>query len=94
MYIYIYVYIYTHIYIHLYCTLWFTSPCSVHSSFTSGGLGLLFGLNAATYDGDTPESERRERREGARVLLTNPDTLHESILPNHKAWRHVLANLR
>eukprot|EP00967_Tisochrysis_lutea_P124403 scaffold207916_cov32-Tisochrysis_lutea.AAC.2 len=63
-------------------------------ALVNGSMGPLFGLRADTYDGDTPEHERRERRDEARVLLTNPDTLHASVLPHHKQWADVLCHLR
>lgn len=48
----------------------------------------------ATYDGDTPREERRGIRESVRVLFTNPDMLHQSILPNEEAWRRFFRGLR
>lgn len=47
-----------------------------------------------TYDGDTPPSQRREAREKARILITNPDMLHTGILPHHPRWSHLFENLR
>jgi len=47
-----------------------------------------------TFDGDTPQVERAEIRKRARVLLTNPDMLHISILPNHQSWSRLLRRLR
>ncbi len=49
---------------------------------------------AITYDGDTPGDARRAARQGAGVLLTNPDMLHAGILPHHAAWARVLSSLR
>ncbi len=46
------------------------------------------------YDGDTPHELRRRVRETTRAVLTNPDMLHTSILPNHEKWRRVFATLR
>jgi len=48
----------------------------------------------ATYDGDTPERERRPIRERARILLSNPDMLHVGILPQHFRWKPFLQRLR
>ena len=48
----------------------------------------------ATFDGDTPLSERAEIRKRARIVLTNPDMLHVGILPNHQAWSRLLRHLR
>ncbi|KAL2120492.1 hypothetical protein VTJ04DRAFT_4519 [Mycothermus thermophilus] len=47
-----------------------------------------------TFDGDTPMEERRRIREEARVVFTNPDMLHVSILPNEERWRTFLVNLK
>jgi DEAD/DEAH box helicase domain-containing protein len=55
--------------------------------------GLYARLLPATYDGDTPAEERRLIRRAARVILTNPDMLHVSLLPRHPQWAAFLANL-
>lgn len=47
-----------------------------------------------TFDGDTTGSERAAVRRNARLIITNPDMLHVSILPNHKSWDRILRNLR
>ncbi|XP_024316371.1 uncharacterized protein LOC100832655 [Brachypodium distachyon] len=60
---------------------------------TGGELGL--GPDAvAIYDGDTPVEERARIRVKARVLVTNPDMLHVSILPCHAHFRRFLSGLR
>jgi len=51
-------------------------------------------LHAGTYDGDTPTSARRRLREEANAILTNPDMLHQGILPYHSRWSRVFSNLR
>ena len=51
-------------------------------------------LRAGTYDGDTPTSARRRLREEANAILTNPDMLHQGILPYHSRWSRVFSNLR
>jgi len=48
----------------------------------------------ATFDGDTPRSERAEIRKSGRIILTNPDMLHVGILPNHQSWSGFLRHLR
>ncbi len=48
----------------------------------------------ATFDGDTPQTERAEIRKRARIILTNPDMLHIGILPNHQSWSRLLRHLR
>ena len=48
----------------------------------------------ATFDGDTPRSERADIRRKGRIVLTNPDMLHVGILPNHPAWSGFLRHLK
>lgn len=59
-------------------------------------LRLLAGkeLEVSTYDGDTPVAARQVAREKTRVLLTNPDMIHVSLLPHHERWADFLLNLR
>ena len=47
----------------------------------------------ATVDGDNSREERVWARDHANYLLTNPDTLHHSILPAHARWARVLGGL-
>ena len=47
-----------------------------------------------TYDGDTPRANRREARDQARILITNPDMLHMGILPHHPNWADLFGNLQ
>ena len=49
---------------------------------------------AGTYDGDTPTTVRRRLRDKGNVILTNPDMLHQGILPHHSRWCRFFANLR
>ncbi|HUU82938.1 MAG TPA: DEAD/DEAH box helicase, partial [Phycisphaerae bacterium] len=56
----------------------------------------LAHIKASTYDGDTPQSRRKAARAGASIILTNPDMLHSTILPQHGRWARegFLTNLR
>jgi DEAD/DEAH box helicase domain-containing protein len=54
------------------------------------GIEFLSG----TYDGDTPQSLRRRLRDGANVILTNPDMLHQGILPQHARWNRFFTHLK
>jgi superfamily II RNA helicase len=45
-------------------------------------------------DSSVSSSIRRDMRSSARVLFTNPDMIHVSILPHHHLWRRVLLNLK
>ncbi len=49
---------------------------------------------AGTYDGDTPGSLRRRLRDAGSVILTNPDMLHQGILPNHARWNRLFTHLK
>ncbi|MFW2367184.1 MAG: DEAD/DEAH box helicase [Desulforhopalus sp.] len=50
---------------------------------------------SALFDGDTTSYRRRKIREALpRVLLSNPEMLHLSILPYHQNWREFFAKLR
>lgn len=55
---------------------------------------LVPGLNAVTYDGDTPPDDRTWARKNANVVLTNPEMLHQGILPFHRRWATFLMRLR
>ncbi|MGH3442095.1 MAG: DEAD/DEAH box helicase [Nitriliruptorales bacterium] len=50
-------------------------------------------IRAATLDGDTPRTERDAIRRTANVVLTNPDLLHVSVLPDHARWADFLHRL-
>lgn len=54
----------------------------------------LPGVRVAVYDGDTPTDERRWIRDHARLVLTNPDLVHHSLLPGHERWAAFLRGLR
>lgn len=45
-------------------------------------------------DGDTSSKERLLIREQARIILTNVDILHYSLLPFHHKWKRFLSNLK
>ncbi|KAM6569423.1 hypothetical protein CsatB_017408 [Cannabis sativa] len=51
-------------------------------------------LNIGVYDGDTYKGDRRWLRDNCRLLITNPDMLHLSILPYHRQFQRILSNLR
>ncbi|HYV86369.1 MAG TPA: DEAD/DEAH box helicase [Patescibacteria group bacterium] len=51
-------------------------------------------VSAAIYDGDTPDTRRREiKADPPDVLITNPDMLHLGLLAHHDAWRTFFENL-
>ncbi|KAL7821140.1 P-loop containing nucleoside triphosphate hydrolase protein [Trichoderma gracile] len=47
-----------------------------------------------TFDGDTPMNLRNTIRDEARIIFTNPDMLHLTILPQEQRWRSFLKNLK
>ncbi len=59
----------------------------------ASGLGDFFA--AGIYDGDTPAYAREKmRRNPPRVVISNPDMLHLSMLAHHATWEEFLRNLR
>ena len=46
-------------------------------------------LVAGVYDGDTQPTTRRKLRDTANLILSNPDMLHQGILPYHPRWARV-----
>lgn len=50
-------------------------------------------IDVHTYDGDTPQSKRRQVRQSSGIVITNPDMLHAGILPYHTSWRTLFQNL-
>lgn len=57
-------------------------------------LEVTRALKPGVYDGDTQPSTRRRIREESNVVLSNPDMLHQGILPQHAKWARFLRNLR
>ncbi|MBE9374165.1 DEAD/DEAH box helicase [Saccharopolyspora sp. HNM0983] len=53
----------------------------------------LDGVRAASYDGDTPKVERDWVRQHARWIFTNPDMLHNGVLPAHGRWSRFFRRL-
>ncbi|TAQ90032.1 hypothetical protein B7494_g1686 [Chlorociboria aeruginascens] len=47
-----------------------------------------------TFDGDTAMCDRNMIREEGRIIFTNPDMLHITILPQEEKWRTFLKNLK
>ena len=60
----------------------------------SGHIDVLKALRAGVYDGDTQATTRRRIRDGSNLILSNPDMLHQGILPSHPKWARFLRNLR
>jgi DEAD/DEAH box helicase domain-containing protein len=60
----------------------------------AGHPDLLKALVAGVYDGDTQPATRRKLRDSANLILSNPDMLHQGILPYHPRWARFLRALR
>jgi DEAD/DEAH box helicase domain-containing protein len=50
-------------------------------------------VRPAVLDGDTPVDARDWVRSHARLVLSNPDMLHQSVLPRHPRWSTFLRRL-
>ena len=50
-------------------------------------------VKAAVYDGDTPSAERPLIRKSANLVMSNPDMLHASLLPDHARWADFFLRL-
>lgn len=56
----------------------------------AGGLGV----RAFTFDGDTPGDARKAVRLRGDIVVSNPDMLHQGILPHHTKWAQFFESLR
>ena len=57
-----------------------------------GDLGV--DIKTYTFDGDTPETARKAIRSSGHIVVTNPDMLHQGILPHHTLWVKLFENLK
>jgi DEAD/DEAH box helicase domain-containing protein len=55
----------------------------------AGGLAV----RAYTFDGDTPGDARKAVRSKGDIVVSNPDMLHQGILPHHTKWAQFFENL-
>lgn len=65
-----------------------------HDQFRTVTTYPLPGLRPTTLDGDSSIEERDWARDHATYVLTNPDMLHRSVLPNHQRWARFLGSLQ
>jgi DEAD/DEAH box helicase domain-containing protein len=56
----------------------------------AGGLGV----KTYTFDGDTPTDARRAVRLRGDIVVSNPDMLHQGILPHHTKWAQFFEALQ
>ncbi|MGD2082198.1 MAG: DEAD/DEAH box helicase [Chromatiales bacterium] len=52
------------------------------------------GVRAYTFDGDTPGDARKAVRTRGDIVVSNPDMLHQGILPHHTKWAQFFEGLR
>lgn len=52
------------------------------------------GVRAFTFDGDTPGDARKAVRTRGDIVVSNPDMLHQGILPHHTKWAQFFENLQ
>lgn len=52
------------------------------------------GVRAYTFDGDTPGDARAAVRTKGDIVVSNPDMLHQGILPHHTKWAQFFENLK
>ena len=64
-----------------------------HDQLRSLGELDLPWLRAATVDGDASADERTWARAHANYILSNPDLIHRSMLPQHSTWAPFLRRL-
>jgi len=62
----------------------------VHGIVTDLGVDI----KTFTFDGDTPETARRAIRSSGHIVVTNPDMLHQGVLPHHTLWVKLFENLK
>ena len=55
---------------------------------------LGIDLKTYTFDGDTPQTARKAIRSAGHIVVTNPDMLHQGILPHHTKWIKLFENLK
>ncbi|WP_246186766.1 DEAD/DEAH box helicase [Microlunatus speluncae] len=65
-----------------------------HDQFRIAGEFGPAGWSIATIDGDSEPGQRDWARDFGAYVLTNPDLLHASMLPNHERWSSFLSSLR
>jgi DEAD/DEAH box helicase domain-containing protein len=51
-------------------------------------------VRAHTFDGDTPGDARKAIRVQGDIVVSNPDMLHQAILPHHTKWAQFFEQLR
>jgi DEAD/DEAH box helicase domain-containing protein len=58
-----------------------------------GAATTTLGIKAFTFDGDTPGDARKAVRTRGDIVVSNPDMLHQAILPHHTKWAQFFESL-
>lgn len=64
---------------------------SMHRLLTEADLSRVV---AGVFDGDTPSGLRRQLRESASLIFSNPDMVHAAVMPQHARWADFLSRLK
>jgi len=77
-------------------TTLYLAPTKALAADQAAALGRLAvpDVRVGVVDGDTSREDRDWARRHAHLVLTNPDMLHRSVLPQHRRWAEVFAGLR
>ena len=51
-------------------------------------------IKTYTFDGDTPAQARKAIRQAGQIVITNPDMLHQGIMPHHTIWLKLFETLK
>lgn len=82
------------------CALYLTPTKALGSDQLQSALELCRGIPElknvvpAPYDGDTPQESRAGVRDHSRLVFSNPDMVHMSMLAAHARWARVLRHLK
>ncbi|WP_295540431.1 DEAD/DEAH box helicase [uncultured Thiohalocapsa sp.] len=68
--------------------------CGVGRAGERGVAAESLGIKAFTFDGDTPGDARKAVRTRGDIVLSNPDMLHQAILPHHTKWAQFFESLQ
>ncbi|WP_440997667.1 DEAD/DEAH box helicase [Arhodomonas sp. SL1] len=52
------------------------------------------GIRAYTFDGDTPGDARKAVRTKGDIVVSNPDMIHQGVLPHHTKWAQFFESLQ
>ncbi|WP_462322522.1 DEAD/DEAH box helicase [Halochromatium sp.] len=63
------------------------------SALAGGATATTLGIKAFTFDGDTPGDARKAVRTRGDIVVSNPDMLHQAILPHHTKWAQFFESL-